>query len=265
VQQQDWSLNEKCWPKDAKEMFLCLKLRKDSPEYVPALRLDVESGEGTSGDGHDVEVAYVEATELCLASKAELPWPGWHRAQSAAEFNLGSLDLVALARLTRAPDNGLEFETVGRPVVTSNERLTRIIGLSWPHYGEFDPAETLTLTFSKALLEMPPPPALRLIFEHPDGTLHHLGPSRDELAFVDEGRTRLRWSLGDRCGHLPADGLVRFRLACAFVLDETGMPISGAHLGGRLPTGDGIAGSDFESWFTVKHSGKSEDGQEGPP
>jgi hypothetical protein len=125
------------------------------------------------------------------------------------------------------------------------------------------------LTFSRELLELPPTAALRLIIEGPDGTLQYLAPSGAELSFSDESdkdedakkdKARLRWSLRARRGLrdlLQADCLARFRLACSFVLDKNGMPVSGAHLGGRLPTGDGVAGSDFESWFIVKHGEKA--------
>jgi hypothetical protein len=41
---------------------------------------------------------------------------------------------------------------------------------------------------------------------------------------------------------------VRILLRCDFVLDENGNAIDGNFLGGKLPTGDGVAGGLFESW-----------------
>lgn len=41
------------------------------------------------------------------------------------------------------------------------------------------------------------------------------------------------------------------RLRGDFILDERGMALDGEHLGGRLPSGDGRPGGDFESWFQV--------------
>jgi hypothetical protein len=263
---QYWPPHDECWPaRGADEMFLCLQLDESHfLERVPALHSDARP-EGASGDEQSVVVAYLETAPLRLVTENDLPWPGWRRAERVTEpenpVPSGSPDLIPIARLVRDPDSLClkEVETLGRPIVTVREMSTHIIRLSWPHDGEFDLADALVLTFSRSLLDVPPPAAMQLTFEGRDGTLCCLGPSTSELAFVDEDRTRLRWSLRDRCSLLPADGLVRFRLACAFVLDEAGVPVSGAHLGGRLPTGNGIAGSDFESWFTVKRTAKVAD------
>lgn len=40
-------------------------------------------------------------------------------------------------------------------------------------------------------------------------------------------------------------------LKCDFILDCHGIPVDGNHLGGILPSGDGIRGGTFESWFRV--------------
>jgi hypothetical protein len=280
---QDWPLT--CWPEDgADEMFLCLQFDECRfLERVQALRHDGGCDAGASGDEAGVVVAYLEAAKLCLTTEQELPSPGWRRAggmnEPARTARPDAPGLVPIVRLVRAPDRSClkVVETLGRPIVTICDTITRITCLSWRHGGEFDPAEGLTLTFNRPLWQVPRPAALpplpdpvlrlalRLIFEGPDGTLRCLGPSADELAFVDEDPTRLRWRLEDRSGLLPADALVRVRLACAFVLDEAGVPVSGAHLGGLLPSGDGIAGSDFESWFTVKRAAKAKDAAEAPP
>lgn len=45
--------------------------------------------------------------------------------------------------------------------------------------------------------------------------------------------------------------LLRIVLRCDFVLDAKRVAIDGNHLGGRLPTGDGVAGGLFESWITT--------------
>jgi hypothetical protein len=36
-----------------------------------------------------------------------------------------------------------------------------------------------------------------------------------------------------------------------FILDARGTPVDGTHLRGALPSGNGTAGGDFVSWFTV--------------
>lgn len=40
-------------------------------------------------------------------------------------------------------------------------------------------------------------------------------------------------------------------LLCDFLIDECGRAVDGNHLGGKTPTGDGVAGGTFESWFTL--------------
>jgi hypothetical protein len=40
-------------------------------------------------------------------------------------------------------------------------------------------------------------------------------------------------------------------LRCDFILDCHGNPVDGTHLRGRLPTGNGTMGGNFESWFRV--------------
>jgi hypothetical protein len=46
--------------------------------------------------------------------------------------------------------------------------------------------------------------------------------------------------------------MVRVTLKCDFIVDEQGLPVDGNFLKGRRPTGDGIPGGTFESWFRVR-------------
>ena len=45
--------------------------------------------------------------------------------------------------------------------------------------------------------------------------------------------------------------MVHVTLKCDFIVDCLGNPVDGDHLRGRLPSGDGVAGGIFESWFRV--------------
>ena len=47
-------------------------------------------------------------------------------------------------------------------------------------------------------------------------------------------------------------------LKCDFILDCHGNPVSGPHLRGRLPSGNGRPGGTFESWFRVVSGGYGE-------
>ena len=52
-----------------------------------------------------------------------------------------------------------------------------------------------------------------------------------------------------------AGDIVHVSLKCDFVLDCNGRAVDGDHLRGRRPTGDGIEGGTFESWFRVIDDG----------
>jgi hypothetical protein len=45
--------------------------------------------------------------------------------------------------------------------------------------------------------------------------------------------------------------IIHVTVRCDFILDCRRQPVDGNHVAGMLPTGDGIAGGTFESWFHV--------------
>jgi hypothetical protein len=56
----------------------------------------------------------------------------------------------------------------------------------------------------------------------------------------------------DRNGNI-AGNTIYITLKCDFIPDCNGNPVDGNFLGGRFPTGDGVAGGAFESWFRVTY------------
>jgi hypothetical protein len=48
-----------------------------------------------------------------------------------------------------------------------------------------------------------------------------------------------------------AGATIIWRLHCDFVVDKRGVPVSGAHFVGRLPSRGGVAGGVFQSWFKI--------------
>ncbi len=54
--------------------------------------------------------------------------------------------------------------------------------------------------------------------------------------------------------------MLRVTLRCDFTQDCNGTPVDGSFLGAELPTGNGVAGGVFESWFEV--TSKSREGVE---
>jgi hypothetical protein len=61
------------------------------------------------------------------------------------------------------------------------------------------------------------------------------------------------WLQGDE--DTIADSLIHVTLKCDFVLDCNNLAVDGDFLGGSLPTGDGVEGGTFESWFWVRDDG----------
>ena len=134
------------------------------------------------------------------------------------------------------------------PLGADENGLTIIRELSWRHDGcvPVAAATRLMLRFDRHLLCVPPHEAWTVVIERAAG---------GEVEAIRSDRLTMRHKRGALELHLseslrPGDR-VRVRLDCAFVLDRHGVPVSGAHLGGRLPTGDGVAGSTFASWFEV--------------
>lgn len=49
---------------------------------------------------------------------------------------------------------------------------------------------------------------------------------------------------------------IRVTVMTEFLLDEKLRAVDGNHIGGKLPTGDGVQGGNFESWFRLTEIGK---------
>jgi hypothetical protein len=57
---------------------------------------------------------------------------------------------------------------------------------------------------------------------------------------------------------------VYITLKCDFILDCHHMPVDGNHLRGHLPSGDGLPGGTFESWFFVGEDNENYGRSRGP-
>jgi hypothetical protein len=58
--------------------------------------------------------------------------------------------------------------------------------------------------------------------------------------------------------HSIVGSVVYVTLKCDFILDCHGNPVDGDFLRGLLPTGDGVPGGVFESWFRVVYEREEE-------
>jgi hypothetical protein len=180
-------------------------------------------------------------------------------------------DLVPLARVMPLKVGGFELDLEGRRVQPpSTALLTHITHVSWPHGG------VLTLRH----LREDQGGELRIRFDHPLREAHgagsgvnphtfavqySAGPAKgmEFLLYPEDSPPRVE----DGCvavftvdpAYLAEDGrrtlrngVVYVSLRCDFIQDRRGVPVDGSHLGGRLPSGNGVQGGLFESWFEVR-------------
>jgi hypothetical protein len=173
---------------------------------------------------------------------------------------------VALAVADMDPSGeAVTITNLARRIGLPPHRPARIVELSWEHGG--------AVPIRKLREER----RLRVVFDRPlapaEGRARGIGPDTFCLTFErgDEGPRRVRCAgppiLRDdgrtatielaeealRREHEAYVGgsLLRVTLLCDFIVDTDGVPLSGRHLGGHLPTADGSLGGTFESWFQV--------------
>jgi hypothetical protein len=156
--------------------------------------------------------------------------------------------------------------TVGRPSLEPPPHtLTHICRINWPHGGVLSRQQVadlkeLRIRFDRRL--KPPPDDAR--YGVNDCTFlvqYGMGSDFEDLDFVastepphvDHDCVAVYGM--DKRGGKPFSYLeghtVFITLKCDFILDCHDVAVDGNHIGGSLPSGDGIRGGTFESWFRV--------------
>ncbi len=152
------------------------------------------------------------------------------------------------------------IDTEGRrAVVRDADRLTHVCWTSWPHGGAVSISQLarMSVRFDRRLAPAQGDPAwgptginertFMMVageqWEDPDFVEFMTAPYllEDERTAVFEVKTPIKYK----------DRTVHVTLRCDFLLDCRGNPVDGTHLGGRLPSGNGTMGGNFESWFRV--------------
>lgn len=183
-------------------------------------------------------------------------------------------ECVPLALVTvRRGQKGAEIrvdDSGRRRIDRSPACLTQIEDLSWRHGGEMRLGELNSEEMGGGL---------HVWFTRPIREREHYGEARPGLGInehtftvsvgssIAEMRAIDACELDVRCGGREAffkfhtsflesceknDRIVRVTLRCDFIEDRDGVPVDGDHLSGRLPTGNGVQGGTFESWFVVR-------------
>lgn len=166
---------------------------------------------------------------------------------------------VALA-VVRGDEAKHEIDTTQRRFIGhAPEHLTHICWISWTHGGYMSASQfaQASVRFDRPLAEPKDNLAAGPVGINERTFVMQAGEQREDLDFVMY--TNLPHLLADRrtavfdvltpeqyVGHT-----IQVTLRCDFILDCRGNPVDGNHLRGRLPTGDGVMGGDFQSWFRV--------------
>lgn len=170
---------------------------------------------------------------------------------------------VALA-VVRGADAAPAVDAAGRrSIEQGREHMTHICWISWPHGGllKLSELQSLKVRFDRAL-------------SLPSGSVEPGPHGINERTFVvqyGQQREDLDFVLYAKPPRLLADKrtaefevlqpeleqyagkVIHVTLRCDFIVDCQGQPVDGDHLSGRLPTGNGVPGGLFESWFRVVH------------
>jgi hypothetical protein len=169
-----------------------------------------------------------------------------------------------------APITADQIVTLGRPTLeVPGQSLTHICGVNWTHGGvvtrsEFERTlQRLEIRFDRRLRK------------HRDEDANSGPRGINECTFVvqfGDGYDDLEYASFAKPPHVENDCVAVYEidprnqsrpfaylenhtvfvtLKCDFVLDCHDVPVDGDHLAGILPSGDGIRGGTFESWFRV--------------
>jgi hypothetical protein len=175
--------------------------------------------------------------------------------------------LLAVLKVSRCDDftDRDHIDSRGRrSLITAREHLTHVCGINWVHGGVMKASalKALRVRFDRPLMppEYPRRPGPRginertFVVQYGQQTDDH---QMEDLDFVEYRRPP--YLLPDRQTAVyeirkPASyrsHVIHVTLRCDFIVDCRRQPVDGDHLGGDLPSGNGLPGGTFESWFRV--------------
>ena len=187
---------------------------------------------------------------------------------------------VPLALINFNPENpeaGFEIDTRGRRhLPVPPEFLTHVVGINWPHGGEVTLSHLrhnmggrLEVRFDRKLLpaegDATGVNAFTFVVQYGgiQRDIEFLPFPRDYPPGLEEDCRAVFTIDPDYIDPRERDNIagnvVYVTLKCDFILDCHENPVDGDHMRGRLPSGDGIPGGIFESWFRVVPDSSTEE------
>lgn len=166
---------------------------------------------------------------------------------------------VALA-VIRGDENNPAIDTEGRRSISqAREHLTHICWTSWPHGGlvKVSDFKSLSVRFDRKLSNPHYPNAPGPVGINERTFVVQYGQQREDLDFVMFSKAP--YLLADQRTAVfevfqPEEyegDTIHVTLRCDFIVDCHDNPVDGDHLRGRLPSGNGLPGGIFESWFRL--------------
>jgi hypothetical protein len=267
--------------------LLCIRYDEDLVEHVPALYAEGQCDPARREanrvrEGVRLELcdrdqyphcwpdAGGEDPEKCCRDDCDDELPGPAGICLEPECPCG--ESVPLALITYDPSNDkepLKIDARGRRTLpTPPEFLTHIVGTSWKHGATLSLGELrkgmggkLVVYFDRKLKAADGDATG--VNEHTflveyggvQRDVEFLPADRDYPPHVEED-CRAVFTIDpdylDPRGKNLGNNVVYVTLLCDFILDCHGNPVDGNFLGARFPTGDGVRGGVFKSWFTVE-------------
>jgi hypothetical protein len=185
--------------------------------------------------------------------------------------------MVPLALITFDPEHpeaGFEIDTQGRRTLpVPPQYLTHVVDINWTHGGEVslsrlrDWGGRLEVRFDRKLLATEGNATginaytFNVQYGGVQRDIEYLPFDRDHPPAL-EGDCLAVFTIDPdyiEGGDNIAGNVVYVTLKCDFILDCHENPVDGDHLRGRLPSGNGIPGGVFESWFRVVYDGQAEE------
>lgn len=166
------------------------------------------------------------------------------------------------------PDAKIEIDRRGRRrLPTPPHLLTHIVGTNWTHGGQLtlDQLETdlggrLEIRFDRRILPADEERTgiseftFQVQYQTVEENLEFLPFDLDHPPSLEDGCLAV-YTIAPTYLSSPRRNIsgtsVLVALKCDFILDCHDNPVDGDHLRGRKPTGDGVPGGIFESWFRV--------------
>jgi hypothetical protein len=274
------------WPQQG--LLVCLCYREEAIEPVPVLYSEGSCDPAHQESNRVRELAHLEFRRLdemqqdcwrlpggswvdpCRDDCNE-PLPGPSGACLTPACPCGGC--VPLALLTAVPEDepGSARFTIDlrgrRQLPPPAHYLTHVVGINWPHGGELTLRQLrnrlggeLRIRFDRKILPaegMATGINSRTFFVQFGGITRHLeilpSPECEEPRIDEDGCTAIYPIAAEylRGRENISDSFIYISLKCDFLVDCHEMPVDGNHLGGRLPSGNGVPGGEFVSWFRV--------------